>query len=245
MSDASWADLWATIRKTVFIPLHPAGWPFVAGAAIISVLLATLWDGFAVIGLVLTLYCAFFFRDPVRYVPKKSGLVIAPADGVVSDIKTNVGLPLELDQAKTMEETYTRVSIFLSVFDVHVNRAPIDATITQVVYTPGKFLNAALDKASDENERSSVLATLQDGREIAFVQIAGWVARRIINNLSAGQVVQAGDRYGIIRFGSRADVYLPKGVAPQVALGQRMVGGESVLADLNTTGSTSYDVRAV
>lgn len=244
MSDATWSDLFATIRKTLFIPLHPAGWPFVAGGAIASILLALIWDGFGVLGLILTLYCVYFFRDPVRNVPQKAGLIIAPADGLVCDIKTNIGLPLELDQAKTLEETYTRISIFLSVFDVHVNRIAADGTVAQIVYNPGKFLNAALDKASDENERSAVLLNLDDGREMAFVQIAGWVARRIINNLTTGQVVKKGDRYGIIRFGSRADIYLPQGVAPQVSVGQRMIGGETILADLSS-GAPALETKPV
>ncbi len=244
MPDARWSDLLATIRKTLFVPIHPAGWPFVAGTAIVSILLALVWEGFGVIGLVITLYCVYFFRDPVRYVPQKSGLFVSPADGLVCEIKHHVGLPLELDQAKILEETYTRISIFLSVFDVHVNRIPVDGTVAQIVYSPGKFLNAALDKASDENERSAVLLTLPDGRETAFVQIAGWVARRIINNLTTGQVVKRGDRYGIIRFGSRADVYLPEGVTPQVTVGQRMIGGETILADLSAPLSAA-ETRAI
>src|SRR5690606_11725146 len=175
---------------------------------------------------------AYFFRDPARVTPDREGLVVSPADGRVSLIQ-EVKLPSELN-GDDDDADYTRVSVFLNVFDVHVQRVPIDGEVDEVVYRPGKFLNACLDKASEDNERSSVLMKTKDGKKIAFVQIAGLIARRIINNLKEEQTVKAGERYGLIRFGSRVDIYLPKGVAPQVCVGQRVVGGETILADLNS-----------
>ena len=216
--------LWSNVP-----PMHPAGWPFVGLFALITALLTLVWDEFFWIGLILTGWCAFFFRDPVRVTPVGSSLVIAPADGIVSAI-VNESLPSELDQDDMV--IYTRVSIFLNVFDVHIQRVPVAGTILETVYRPGKFLNACLDKASEENERSSVLMETADGKKVAFVQIAGLIARRIINELKKGQVVEAGERYGLIRFGSRVDVFLPPDVLPQVCVGQRMIGGETVMADL-------------
>jgi phosphatidylserine decarboxylase len=185
------------------------------------------------VGLVLTLWCAYFFRDPARVTPDREDLVVSPADGCVSMIVTTK-LPAEFDNDDDGRD-YTRISIFLNVFDVHVQRVPIDGTVDEVVYRPGKFLNASLDKASEDNERSSVLMTAQSGKKIAFVQIAGLIARRIINDLKKDQNVKAGEHYGLIRFGSRVDVYVPSSVAPLVCVGQRVVGGETVLADLQST----------
>lgn len=223
-------ELLATIKKAVFVPIHPAGYPFIAIFAVIALILAQFGDISGMIGLILTLWCVFFFRSPVRATPVRDGLIISPADGMVSII-TEAPLPPELDAG---EEVRTRVSVFLNVFDVHVNRVPADGEVKKVVYRPGKFFNASLDKASVDNERSSVLMSLKDGRTIAFVQIAGLVARRIICKLKAGETVKAGNLYGLIRFGSRVDVFLPKGVAPLVSVGQRMIGGETVIADLNS-----------
>ena len=209
-------------------PLHPAGWPFVAIFAFVTILLAFVWDGFLVVGTILTLWCAFFFRNPIRVTPLRAGVIISPADGMVSKI-LKTGLPGELDGADD-GKTYTRVSIFLNVFDVHVQRVPFTGKILEVVYRPGKFFNATLDKASEFNERSTVLMETTNGQKIAFVQIAGLIARRIINTLQKDQVVVAGELYGLIRFGSRLDLYLPEGVEPLVTVGQRMVGGETVIA---------------
>lgn len=182
------------------------------------------------IGLVLTLWCAYFFRDPDRVTPNRAGLVISPADGVVQMIQPAVPpAELGLDQRPR-----TRVSVFMNVFNVHVNRAPIDAEVLGSAYRPGKFLNAALDKASDENERSSLHLRTPDGHDICVVQIAGLVARRILCWTKPGQRLRAGERYGMIRFGSRVDVYLPDGVQPLVAVGQIAVAGETVLADLRS-----------
>lgn len=213
-------------------PLHPAGIPFVAAFAVISLLLTMVWDDFLGIGLVLTLWCAYFFRDPARVTPTDTSLVISPADGMVSKIE-QVTLPAEFDTDDT--SLYTRISIFLNVFDVHIQRLPADGIIKEVIYRPGKFLNACLDKASEDNERSSVLMETTGGQTIAFVQIAGLIARRIINDLKNGEKAVAGTRYGLIRFGSRVDIYLPSSVAPLVCVGQRMIGGETVLADLTNT----------
>jgi phosphatidylserine decarboxylase len=211
-------------------PLHPAGTPFVAIFAVATLLLTMLWEDFLCIGVILTLWCAYFFRNPERQTPDDANLVVSPADGMVSMIET-VTLPGEFDTDDVA--LYTRVSIFLNVFDVHIQRVPVGGAIKEVVYRPGKFLNASLDKASEENERSSVLMETAGGKKIAFVQIAGLIARRIINDLKADQAVMAGERYGLIRFGSRLDLYLPPGIAPLVCVGQRMVGGETVMANLS------------
>ncbi len=216
--------------KHVLVPINKAGWPFIVGALALSVFAALLWKPLVIPGLLVAAFCTYFFRDPVRQTPVRKGLVVSPADGVVSAIETAVP-PAELEMGS---EPRTRISIFLSVFDVHVNRVPTDGRITETVYHHGKFLNAALDKASEENERMSVKMETEDGKEVAFVQIAGLIARRILNWLHIGQNVRAGERFGLIRFGSRTDVYLPKGTEPFVAVGQRMIGGETVIADLNS-----------
>lgn len=233
-------DLLELIRKVMFVPIHPAGYPFILGFALLSLLLSLLWTGFGFIGLVLTLWCVYFFRNPKRYTPVREGLIVSPADGIVSLIQ-EVPLPPELDDCKGQGDalcdaaTVTRVSVFLNVFDVHVNRIPADGEIKKVVYHPGKFLSANLDKASLENERSTVLMKLKGhSSSVAFVQIAGLVARRIICRLTAGQAVKAGELYGLIRFGSRVDIYLPPGTSPHVSVGQRMIGGETIIADFNS-----------
>lgn len=238
-------DLIATIRKTLFIPLHPAGWPFIGIAAVLFLVLEHIGVKSGFVGLVLLCWCIYFFRCPVRVTPVRPGLVVSPADGLVQMI-VEAPLPPELDDCKGPNgimagdalceaATVTRVSVFLNVFDVHVNRIPADGEIKKVVYRPGKFFNASLDKASVDNERSTVLMKLKDhNSSIAFVQIAGLVARRIICQLTSGQSVKAGDIYGLIRFGSRVDIFLPPGVNPLVCVGQRMVGGETVIADLTS-----------
>lgn len=214
----------------VLCPIHRAGWPFIAGFAAATVLLWWLALPLGLIGLVLTLWCAYFFRDPDRVTPNRAGLVTSPADGVVQMIQPAVPpAELGLDQRPR-----TRISVFMNVFNVHVNRAPIDAEVIGSAYRPGKFLNAALDKASDENERSSLHLRTPDGHDICVVQIAGLVARRILCWTKPGQRLRAGERYGMIRFGSRVDVYLPDGAQPLVAVGQIAVAGETVLADLRS-----------
>lgn len=212
-------------------PLHPAGWPFVAVFAVATVLLGILWDGFLVIGTLLTLWCAFFFRNPVRITPTRPDIIVSPADGIISNI-ASVTLPSELE-GDYEGLFYTRISIFLNVFDVHLQRVPVTGKILEVIYRPGKFVNAVLDKASEDNERSTVLMETTTGQKVAFVQIAGLIARRIVNDLKKDQIVSQGELYGLIRFGSRVDVYLPNGMVPLVSVGQRMIGGETVIASIN------------
>ena len=238
-------DLLLTIRKTVMVPIHPAGWPFIIIAAVLMLLFWQIGTALGVIGIFLTLWCAYFFRNPARVTPVRPGLIISPADGRVQMI-VKVPLPPELDDMKGTPENptgdalcdtpeVTRGSIFLNVFNVHVQRIPAFGEVRKVVYRPGKFFNASLDKASVDNERSTVLMKL-DGynTSVAFVQIAGLVAKRIICKLASGQKVRAGDLYGLIRFGSRVDVYLPPNVEPLVAVGQLTVGGETVIADMDS-----------
>ncbi len=225
------ASLFDTIKKTVFIPPHPAGIPFIAGGLIAAVVFFMVSEVLGMIALVFSIFCLYFFRDPDRITPQKSSLIISGADGTVSHIIENVSLPAELASADD-DSKYTRISTFLSVLDVHVNRMPVSGKIIRKVYTPGKFLNADLDKASEDNERCSLLVETPSGKKVGVVQIAGLVARRILNDAKEGDEAKAGGRYGIIRFGSRVDVYIPQGeAAPLVCVGQKMIGGESVLAD--------------
>lgn len=219
--------------------VHRDGWKFIIIFALVSLLLATFSTTLGWVGGILTLWCVLFFRDPTRVTPIREGLIVSPADGVVCGIQS-VTPPAELG----LTGTWTRVSIFLNVFDVHVNRVPLGGTIIKSVYHPGRFLNASLDKASEHNERQSLVVEANGGVHIAFVQIAGLIARRIVCEVRELQQVKTGQRFGMIRFGSRADVYLPEGIAPLVAEGQRMVAGESILADLTSTeGARQAEVR--
>ena len=204
------------------------GYPFIAGFAVATAVLWSVAEPAGLVGLVLTAWCVYFFRDPNRVTQTRPGIVSSPADGIVQLI-AEVPPPAELEMGS---DPVIRVSVFMNVFDCHVNRIPVDGRITKLVYKPGAFMNAALDKASEENERQLVALEDREGRNLAMVQIAGLVARRIVCKLWEGQPVLAGERMGLIRFGSRVDVYLPAGVAPQVAVGQRCVAGETVLADL-------------
>lgn len=216
--------------ETVLVPINRAGWPFIAIALLLAILLAFFWLPLMWIGLIAAAFCTYFFRDPPRVTPVREGLVVSPADGRLQMIE-RAAPPSELQMG---DAPLTRVSVFLNVFDVHVNRIPIAGRITGHAYRPGKFFNAALDKASELNERMSLKVTTSDNRDVAFVQIAGLVARRIKCNVNPGQEVKTGQVFGLIRFGSRMDVYLPEGVAPLVAVGQRMIAGESVIADLDS-----------
>lgn len=220
-----------TMIETVVKPMHPEGRKFVAIFAAITVVLFLIGDLPGWIGVGLTVWCYYFFRDPKRTTPKRPGLLVSPADGVISLIEKAVP-PAELGLA---DEALTRVSVFMNVFNCHVNRAPIEGEISAIAYRPGKFLNASLDKASVDNERNSVAIKMEDGRQIAVVQIAGLVARRIVCFVKTEQKMRTGERFGLIRFGSRLDVYLPEGVEPLVSLGQTMVAGETVLADLQSS----------
>jgi len=216
------------LLKPILVPIHRDGWPFVAAFAAVAIILALLWAPLGWIGAILTLWCAYFFRDPPRITPTRAGLVISPADGIVQMIQAAVP-PAELGLGP---QPLTRVSVFMNVFNVHVNRIPVAGSVANLAYRPGKFFNASLDKASEFNERQAVALRLVDGRALAVVQIAGLVARRIRCDLKASQTVRTGERFGLIRFGSRVDVYLPDGVAPLVALGQTTIAGETVIADL-------------
>lgn len=213
---------------TVLAPPHRAGIPFIAAAAAAALLLGLFSQTLMWLALAFALFCAYFFRDPARTAPTRAGLVVAPADGRVVSVAEAVP-PAELGLGAAPR---WRVAIFLSVLDVHVNRSPVDATITRIAYHPGKFLNAAADKASDENERNGLALALADGRTLGVVQIAGLIARRIVCEVKEGEALAAGQRFGLIRFGSRTDLYLPEGVVPLVAEGQRMIGAETVIADL-------------
>ena len=229
--DISW-------RRYILPNIHNEGWKFVGIFAAITALLAMIWQPLGWIGLVLTVLCFYFFRDPERVTPDKPDLVVSPADGTVQMI-TKVKAPEELGLG---DAKFTRVSVFMSVFNVHVNRAPAEGKILKSVYVPGKFLNATLDKASKDNERQILAMKTKGGKTLCFVQIAGLVARRILCEATVGMEYKAGERFGLIRFGSRLDVYLPEGVEPQVCLGQTMVAGETVIADL---GSNAPQMKGI
>ena len=219
-----------TMLGTFIKPMHREGIRFIAILAAVTVLGFWLWAPLGWLGLGLTIWCYYFFRDPKRATPTREGLIVSPADGVVSLIEPAVppaGLGME-------DRPLTRVSVFMSVFNCHVNRAPVAGEVAAIAYRPGKFLNASLDKASQDNERNALAIRMADGRKLAVVQIAGLVARRIVCFVKEGQGLQTGERFGLIRFGSRLDVYLPEGVAPLVCLGQTMVAGETVIADLRS-----------
>ncbi len=208
-------------------PIHPEGYPFIGGFALASLILFWIWTPLGWLGTLLTIWCALFFRDPVRVTPVREGLVVSPADGRVSMVAPALPPP-ELGLGN---QPLLRVSIFMSVFNCHVNRSPVAGRIDRIVYRPGKFFNAELDKASEDNERNGLVIATPSGR-VGVVQIAGLVARRIVSFVREGQLIGAGERFGLIRFGSRLDVYLPEGARALVAVGQTAVAGETVLADL-------------
>ncbi|MBC7735632.1 MAG: phosphatidylserine decarboxylase [Candidatus Saccharibacteria bacterium] len=216
---------------TFIKPMHPEGIRFVGIFAVATLVLFLIWEPLGWLGVGLTVWCYYFFRDPKRSVPLGDMLVLSPADGIVSLIEPAVP-PLELGLG---QQALTRVSVFMSVFNCHVNRMPVGGQITAIAYRPGKFFNASMDKASTDNERNGLAIQLPDGRQVGVVQIAGLIARRIVCFAKPGQSLRAGDRFGLIRFGSRLDVYLPVGVAPMVSLGQTMIAGETVIADLTST----------
>lgn len=219
-------SIWSAVIK----PMHPEGRRFVAIFAVATVILWWLSPYLGLIGLGGTVWCYYFFRDPKRAVPDRDGLMISPADGVVSMIVPTAPPPeLELGDAPL-----TRISVFMNVFNCHVNRAPVPGTVGKIAYRPGKFLNASLDKASEDNERNGLRIDMEDGRSIGVVQIAGLVARRIVCFTHEGVHLDRGERFGLIRFGSRLDIYLPDGVNPLVFEGQSTLAGETVLADLAT-----------
>jgi phosphatidylserine decarboxylase len=213
--------------RSQLVPVHREGYPFVGAFALGSLILFLIWSPLGWIGTVLTVWCALFFRDPVRVTPVREGIVVAPADGRIAAV-VNTPPPPEVGLG---ERALPRVSIFMSVFNCHVNRSPVSGRIDEIAYHPGAFVSADLDKASEENERNSFLISTGTAR-IGVVQIAGLVARRIVCFVRKGESLGAGERIGMIRFGSRVDVYLPEGVRPLVAEGQTAVAGETIIADL-------------
>jgi phosphatidylserine decarboxylase len=220
------SDILESMRR-ILVPIHREGYPYILIGLVATILLSLLWSPLGWIGGILTVWVCYFFRDPPRVTPIRDGLVVSPADGRVSLITTAVP-PADLDLP---QEPMTRISVFMNVFDCHVNRSPVAGRITQILYTPGLFLNAELDKASEDNERNALVIE-SAGVRIGVVQIAGLVARRIVSFVKAGDSLGAGERFGLIRFGSRLDIYVPLSTQVLVGLGQMAVAGETVLADL-------------
>ncbi|WP_410517888.1 phosphatidylserine decarboxylase [Orientia tsutsugamushi] len=221
--------------------IHKEGYIFIVISAAVTFLLGSFSAALGWMGALVTIFCVYFFRNPNRVVPKESGLVISPADGRIQSILHAMPPP----ELGLLEEEMLKISIFLSVLDVHVNRIPADGKIVSLNYNPGKFINASFDKASLHNERQSVVMETTDKQTIVFVQIAGFIARRIVCDLEEGNEVSAGDRFGIIRFGSRVDIYLPKKTVPLVAVGQSCIGGETILADFKSKriAPSKYDTK--
>lgn len=231
-------DILHSIRR-IFVPIRKEGYPFIAIAFGLAVALGFLWKPLFWLFVVLTVWVVYFFRDPARTTPLRPGLVVSPADGRVSMITTVIPPP----ETGLSPDPLLRISVFMNVFDCHVNRAPVAGRITRIVYTPGLFLNAELDKASDDNERNALV--IESGRHtIGVVQIAGLVARRIVGWVQEGQSMSAGERFGLIRFGSRVDVFLPLGTQVLVGVGQTAIAGETVLADLDPAGGGRSYVTA-
>ena len=214
--------------RSQLAPVHPQGYPFVGGFALVSLVLFWLWSPLGWLGTLATLWCAYFFRDPPRVTPVREGLVVAPADGRISAIAL-APPPAELNLGT---QPMTRISIFMSVFDCHINRSPLAGRIERIAYHPGAFVSADLDKASEANERNGLVIAAPDGSRIGVVQIAGLIARRIVCFTREGAPIEAGERIGMIRFGSRVDVYLPDSVKPLAAEGQTAIAGETVIADM-------------
>lgn len=222
-------NIYKSVTEEVLVPIHPAGWPFIFIFVLVSVGVTYFWAPFALPGTLLCLWCVYFFRNPKRVTPVTNNLVISPADGRIlsTDIRP---VPDDLDLP---DGEWRRISIFMNVFDVHVNRAPVAGTVVATSYHKGQFLNASLDKASEKNERQNIVMETADGRKIGIVQIAGLVARRILLESAVGDHLSAGQQFGIIRFGSRVDVWLPAGTTVQAIAGQTTLAGETVLADLS------------
>jgi phosphatidylserine decarboxylase len=226
-----------SVRKGL-VPIHPEGYVFVISALILGVVLQWVWFPLGVIAFSLAAFCAYFFRDPTRITPIREGLIISPADGKISSIQDAVPPP----ELALGTEPLPRISVFLNVFDVHINRSPMTGRVASVAYKPGKFINADLDKASEDNERNGLIIETA-GVRIGVVQIAGLIARRIVCHVREGDMLAAGERFGLIRFGSRVDVYLPAGSKAMVTVGQRAIAGETVLADLaNADPKLTYRV---
>ena len=228
-----------SIKTSMLVPIHSAGIPFIAIFVILTVIMGWFWSPLYFIGLVLTLWCIYFFRNPVRVTPilsgtNKNNLIISPADGRVIEISKitpdeEIGLPVG---------NWTRVCVFMNVFDVHVNRSPMLGKVFYKNYIPGSFFNASLDKASTENERLILGMETENGKKIAFVQIAGLVARRIICDVGIGSLLKAGEVFGLIRFGSRVDIYFPSDVSVMVLKGQKMIAGETIIGDFTKSSKS-------
>ncbi len=219
----------SSIRRQI-VPVHPEGYVFIAAFAVATLVLQWLWSPLGWIAGILTAWCIYFFRDPARVTPMREGLVVSPADGVVS----SVGFFVPPPELGLGDRPLQRVSVFMSVFDCHVNRAPVTGRITKMSYRPGTFVNADLDKASEDNERAGLVIDTASGR-IGVVQIAGLIARRIVSFTREGETIEVGDRFGLIRFGSRVDVFLPEGVRVLVGQGSTAIAGETVLADIRAS----------
>ena len=229
----------ASIRQQL-TPIHPEGYPFIGGFALAALVLFWLWSPLGWIGLIATLWCIYFFRDPPRVTPLREGIVVAPADGRVCQV-VNVVPPRELDLG---EAPLPRISIFMSVFDCHINRSPVAGRVERIVYRAGKFISADLDKASEDNERNAFVIVTDTGQRLAVVQIAGLIARRIVCFARESDLLGAGQRIGMIRFGSRVDVYLPVGTRVLAGEGQIAIAGETVLADLTAHDAETAFHRA-
>ncbi len=232
-------SLAASIRQQL-TPIHPEGYPFIGGFALATLVLFWLWPPLGGIGLIATLWCIYFFRDPPRVTPIREGIVVAPADGRVCQV-VSVVPPRELELG---EGPLPRISIFMSVFDCHINRSPIAGRIERIVYRAGKFISADLDKASEDNERNAFVIVTETGQHLAVVQIAGLIARRIVCFVRESELLEAGQRIGMIRFGSRVDVYLPVGTRVLAGEGQIAIAGETVLADLTARDTETAFRRA-
>lgn len=213
----------------ILVPINPEGYNIIIFVAILAGVCSLISTTLTALMFVVLSLCVYFFRDPVRVINDDKDVLVAPADGVVDAIE-QVSPPEELEMDENAE--WTRVSIFLSVFNVHVQRMPYNGKITKIHYREGKFLNVSVDKYSKDNERQSCVLETESGLQIPVVQIAGLIARRIVCNLNIGQEIKKGEKYGIIKFGSRVDIYLPKGIVPAVKIGQTMIAGESVIAKI-------------
>ena len=222
-------NIYKAITTEILVPIHPAGWPFIFIFVVASLLITVFWPPFALPGTLLSLWCVYFFRNPVRTTPVTDNLIVAPADGRVlstgvAPVPADLGLP---------EGEWRRIAIFMNVFDVHVNRAPVAGRVTATSYHAGKFFNASLDKAAEANERQNIIMETDAGQAVGIVQIAGLVARRILLEADIGDQLAIGQQFGIIRFGSRVDVWIPAATPVLVMAGQRTVAGETVLADMS------------
>jgi phosphatidylserine decarboxylase len=222
-------NIYKSVTEEVLVPVHPAGWPFIFLFVLVSLLISYYWQPFILPGTLLCLWCVYFFRNPKRTTPVTENLVIAPADGRVLSTGV-VPVPDDLDLPAG---DWRRISIFMNVFDVHVNRAPVSGEVVATSYHKGQFLNASLDKASEKNERQNVVLQCQDGQKVGVVQIAGLVARRILLETAVGDHLSVGQQFGIIRFGSRVDVWVSANIPVPVLVGQKTIAGETVIADMS------------